>query len=67
MNNNYEFKCYLYYKFICWFKLTMSITKIRNFCLKTGRSRWILRRFMLSRITFKEFMRSGKLQGMRKL
>jgi len=61
------FKYYLHYKFICWFKLNMSITRIRNYCLKTARSRWILRRFIISRITFKEYMRQGKLQGMRKM
>jgi len=33
------FKFYLHYKFICRFKLNMSLTRIRNFCIKTGRTR----------------------------
>jgi len=67
LKNEDSMKSYIYYKFLKWFKVTMSITRIRNYCIKTGRSRWILRRFLISRICFKEYMRSGKLQGIRKI
>jgi len=65
--DNVNFSYYIHYKFINWFKLSMSLSRIRNLCIKTGRARWIVRRFLLSRISFKEYMRLGKLQGMRKM
>ena len=41
-------------------------TKIKNRCVITGRSRGILRKFKVSRLTFKELSSRGELMGVRK-
>lgn len=68
--NNYnvekDMKSYLYLKWLKNFKLFSSITRIRNFCIYTGRSRWILRRFKMSRIVFRNNVNYGLLMGVRK-
>lgn len=40
-----------------------SKTKITNFCILTGRSRSVLRKFRLSRLEFKHLSRVGSLNG----
>ena len=44
-----------------------SITRIRNRCVLTGRSRGIIRKFKISRLMFKELAGNGKLSGVQKL
>ena len=59
---------------IRWFLLTKlnniprnsSITRIRNRCVLTGRSRAIIRKFKISRLMFKELAGNGKLSGVQK-
>ncbi|MCH8474155.1 MAG: 30S ribosomal protein S14 [Opitutales bacterium] len=41
-------------------------TRIRNRCLVTGRPRAYMRRFRLSRLTFRELALSGKIPGVTK-
>lgn len=41
-------------------------TRLRNRCQVTGRSRGYMRRFGLSRITFRELALSGKIPGVTK-
>lgn len=43
-----------------------SPTRVRNRCAMTGRPRAFLRKFGLSRITFREMALDGKLPGVRK-
>lgn len=40
--------------------------KIKNRCVLTGRSRGVLRKYRVSRITFKELVVAGYLVGVRK-
>ena len=42
---------------------SFSKTKVTNFCILTGRSRSILRKFRLSRLEFKHLSRVGGLNG----
>lgn len=42
------------------------ITKVKNRCVITGRSRGVLRKYKMSRITFKELASAGYLPGIRK-
>ena len=43
-----------------------SPVRIKNRCALTGRSRGYLRAFGLSRITFRELAREGKIPGVKK-
>lgn len=43
-----------------------SITRVRNRCLLTNRSRSIYRKFRLSRLTFRRLALNGELIGVRK-
>jgi ribosomal protein S14 len=43
-----------------------KISKIRNICLITGRSRAIVQKYKLSRLKFKEFAEMGSLPGIQK-
>jgi len=40
-----------------------SITRIRNYCVLTGRTKGTLRKFKLSRISFRELASEGSLMG----
>jgi len=40
-----------------------SITRIRNHCILTGRTKGTLRKFKLSRISFRELASEGSLMG----
>ena len=43
-----------------------SRTRLRNRCFKTGRPRGVLRRFNLSRISFREMALKGEIPGVTK-
>jgi small subunit ribosomal protein S14 len=43
-----------------------SLTRVKNRCAITGRSRGYLRAFGLSRIKFRELAREGKIPGVKK-
>ena len=45
---------------------TSSRTRLRNRCFKTGRPRGVLRRFNLSRISFREMALKGEIPGVTK-
>lgn len=40
-----------------------SITRIKNYCVLTGRTKGTLRKFRLSRISFRELASEGSLMG----
>jgi small subunit ribosomal protein S14 len=40
-----------------------SITRIRNYCVLTGRTKGTLQKFKLSRISFRELASEGSLMG----
>ena len=56
----------LHYKNLKKFHLNSSSSRIVNTCIHTGRSHWILRRFKLSRMTFKKLADYGELNGIRR-
>ena len=45
---------------------TSSRTRLRNRCFRTGRPRGVLRRFNLSRISFREMALKGEIPGVTK-
>lgn len=45
----------------------ISISKIRNRCIITSRSRSTFKKFRFSRFIFKEFSSSGKINGVKKI
>jgi len=67
-NPNLEKKIKLIFhqKHIRNFHLNSSSSRIVNMCIHTGRSHWVLRRFKLSRMTFKHFADKGYLNGVRR-
>ncbi len=65
-NNNKNHKQFYAYEFIKKFHLNSSSSRIRNRCVYTGRSRWVLKRFKISRIKFKELVDYGILHGVRR-
>lgn len=59
--------------YYCFTKLSLlgrvnrkSITRIRNMCVLTGRSRGVLRRFKVTRMQMKRLLGTGSLSGVRK-
>jgi len=40
--------------------------RLVNYCVFTGRAGWVLRRFKVSRITFKEFVNRASFMGVKK-
>jgi len=61
----YKHKKYFFFNFIKWFKVVYSCSRIENKCTFSGRTRWSLRRFRLSRIIFKNLCDNGKIHGVR--
>ena len=54
------------YRALIYFPRDSSITRIRNRCTLTGRSRGIYRQFGLSRLRFRKLAWEGKLIGVKK-
>lgn len=48
------------------FKSKFFKTKIKNRCIYTNRSRWIINKFRISRMKFKKMASIGLLQGVKK-
>jgi small subunit ribosomal protein S14 len=48
------------------FYLKSSMMRLVNYCIKTGRAGWVIRRFKVSRITFKEFVNKASFMGVKK-
>jgi small subunit ribosomal protein S14 len=44
-----------------------AISKVRNICIITGRTRAVIQEYKLSRIKFKQNAESGKIPGLKKL
>lgn len=61
-----EHKQFYLYKFIQRFHLNWSMSRIVNKCLYTGRTRWVIRRYRLSRMMFKNLCDNGKIHGTRR-
>ena len=43
-----------------------SVSKFKSICIDTGRSRGVLSKFFLSRITFKKYVINGQMVGFKK-
>jgi small subunit ribosomal protein S14 len=65
-NLDFKYKSYFFYKFLYRFHLNSSSSRVVNRCLITGRAGGIVRKVMLSRITFKEFAEMGQICGVRR-
>jgi len=59
-------KFFINFKFIKIFHLSSSQTRAANRCLETNNSRWVLRRFKLSRVQFKSRVDKGDIIGVRR-
>ncbi len=57
---------YVAYKKLIEFPIDSSITRIRNRCTLTMRSRAVYRKFGISRIRFRKLANLGELAGMKK-
>jgi len=65
-NNNKRYKKILFHKFIRRFRLNWSRTRIVNKCMFSGRASWILRKFKLSRMTFRNLCDNGHIHAVRR-
>ena len=68
-NNQYfdiKYKKYFHYRFLKIFYLKSSMMRLVNYCIKTGRAGWVIRRFKVSRITFKEFVNKASFIEIKK-
>jgi ribosomal protein S14 len=54
------------YRTLIYLPRDSSVTRIRNRCTLTGRSRSIYMQFGLSRLRFRKLAREGKLNGIQK-
>lgn len=59
-------KRFFMYKFINLFHLNWSRARIVNKCILTGRSRWVIGKYRLSRTTFKNMCDNGEIHGVRR-
>jgi len=66
LNIEKQIKLMLHQKHLRNFHLNSSSSRIVNLCIHTGRSHWVLRRFKLSRMTFKKLADNGQLNGIRR-
>jgi small subunit ribosomal protein S14 len=48
------------------FKHNTYLTQAKNRCLFTNRSRWVIRKFKVSRMQFKKMASKGLLEGVKK-
>lgn len=63
---NLDYKRFHAFTFIRKFHLNWSSSRVVNRCIYTGRSKWVLSRFKLSRMKFKELSDNGKLHSIRR-
>lgn len=61
-----KYKLIFFYKFIKNFHLNSSTSRLVNTCIYTGRSYWILRKFRLSRMSFRKLADQGLFNGVRR-
>jgi ribosomal protein S14 len=68
-SNCFYNKLFLNFKFFIFSKINklISITKLRKFCIITGNSRSILKKWKISRIVFRDWAKTGFLHGVSKL
>lgn len=69
LNNNKlnrNLKLLFHYNFLKNFHMNSSKTRLVNLCRETGRSHWILRKFKLSRMSFRKLADSGSLNGVKR-
>lgn len=59
-------KHFYFFNFIKKFHLNSSSSRVINRCIYTGRSKWVIKRYKISRIKFKELCDYGKLHGVRR-
>lgn len=63
---NNRLKKSLFHKFIRRFRLMWSRARIINKCIFSGRNYWNLRKFKLSRMTFRNLCDNGNIHGIRR-
>lgn len=63
---NNKQKAYIFFKFLNKFHLNSSSARIVNRCILTGRASWVLRKFKISRISFKELADNARIMGIRR-
>lgn len=66
LNQPKKDRFYIYKTILQAFPKDSSITRIRNRCTLTNRSRGILKKFGLSRLMFRKYAWQGKLVGVKK-
>lgn len=54
---------FVFNSFVSKFKKNSSVTRVKNRCLLTNRSKSIIKFFRLSRLSFREKARNGELLG----
>ena len=59
-------KNFYFFNFIKKFHLNTSSSRINNRCIYSSRTRWPLRRFKLTRMTFKNLFDKGLIHGVRR-
>ncbi len=59
-------KMFYLYKFAQMFHLDWSGSRIVSRCIYTGRARWVLRKYRLSRMIFKNMCSNGNIHGTRR-
>jgi small subunit ribosomal protein S14 len=63
---NKKYKIINFYFFLKNFHLNSSLARVVNTCVYTGRSHWILRKFKLSRMSFREVADKTFFVGVRR-
>ena len=61
-----KIKLIFHFKHLKKFHLNSSSSRIVNMCMYTGRSHWVLRKFKLSRMSFKKLADFGQLNGIKR-
>lgn len=61
-----KFNVRFFVRFAFLYRRKCALVKIRNRCLLTGRSRFVLRYFRLSRASFRDLARFGFISGIKK-
>lgn len=68
LNNNllFKYKYYIFFKMMRKFHLNSSICRIKNTCVISGRTHWVLSKFHISRMVFKNFVDYGIINGIKR-
>jgi len=62
----FKYKYYIYFKIMRRFHLNSSISRIKSTCIISGRTHWVLRKFHINRMVFKNFVDFGIMNGLKR-